>query len=201
MIAFSFAYLVGAIPSGYLLARYIFGIDVTQHGSGNIGATNVARVLGSKKYFFLIFFLDFIKAAGFLYLAQRYLHPSHDKMLQLGFAILLGNAYSIFLGFKGGKGVATSFGILVALFSGYVVSVFLGAWLLVLPLAGRVDVASLSASAITTLGALLGFYYVSPGQQSFLVLLTFFIFVRHRSNIQKLMGMAWRGVERRMEGR
>ena len=201
MIAFIVAYLVGAIPSGYLLARYIFGIDVTKHGSGNIGATNVARVLGSKKYFFLIFFLDFFKAAGFLYLARLLLQPSHDKLLQLGFAVLLGNAYSVFLGFKGGKGVATSFGILVALFSGYVVSVFLGAWLLILPLFGRVDVASLAASAITTLGALLGYYYVTPQQQSFLLFLTFFIFVRHRSNISQLLGMAWRKVERRMEGR
>ena len=60
------AYLVGSIPTGYLFAKYFFDCDITQEGSGNIGATNIGRVLGRRKYFFLIFFLDSFKAYGLL---------------------------------------------------------------------------------------------------------------------------------------
>ena len=186
MFAYLFAYLVGAIPTGYLLGRS-FGIDITKHGSGNIGATNVARVLGSTKYFFLVFFLDFAKAAGFLYLARLLLQPTEQHQLYYAFLLLLGNAYSIFLGFQGGKGVATSFGILVMLFSHYVALVFLSTWLIVFPLARRVDIASLVAIVATTLGAYTGFYKVSNPQLSFLFFLTFFLLLRHRANIRELI--------------
>ncbi len=186
MIVFALAYLIGAVPTGYLLARS-FGIDITKHGSGNIGATNVARVLGSKKYFFLIFFLDVFKAAGFLYLAQPYLSQLH--LLYCAVAILLGNAYSIFLRFRGGKGVATSFGILLALFPPPVTLTFFVAWVFTLAVARRVDVASLIAALCTTLGAASGLLIVAPHQVGFLLFMTFFLIVRHRSNLCDLLGI------------
>ena len=186
MIVFALAYLIGAVPTGYLLAR-AFGIDITKHGSGNIGATNVARVLGSKKYFFLIFFLDVLKAAGFLYLAGRYI--GSWELLLCGVAILLGNAYSIFLRFRGGKGVAASFGILLMLFPMSVTLTFFLAWVLVLVLTKHVAVASLSAALCTTLGAATGLLVVTPHQVGFLLFMTFFLMWRHKSNLCNLLGV------------
>ncbi len=186
------AYLVGGIPSGYLFARFFFGIDVTTCGSKNIGATNVARVLGSKKYFFLIFFSDFFKTAGYLVLARRVLLPAmgYDSrastLLLVALVLLLGNAYSPFLGFRGGKGVATSFGILCTLFSAYISSVFFGTWLLVFLLTWRVDVASLTASTCISLGVLLGFFEVRGVELVFLLFLTLFLFMRHWANVRNL---------------
>ncbi len=186
MIVYVLAYLIGAIPTGYLLARS-FGIDITKHGSGNIGATNVARVLGSKKYFFLIFFLDVLKAAGFLYLAQAY--ANQPQLLYCGVAILLGNAYSIFLRFRGGKGVAASFGVLLALFPLPVTLTFFITWVLMLTVVRRADVASLTASLCTTLGAASGLLAVTPYQVAFLLFMTFFLTWRHRSNLCDILGI------------
>lgn len=106
------AYLVGSIPSGYLVARACGIDDIRQHGSGNIGATNVARVLG-KKFFIIVLLLDFAKAYGFLFFVSL-LVPLAPRVIAAG-ALLLGNAFPVFLHFKGGKGVATSLGILAAL--------------------------------------------------------------------------------------
>jgi acyl phosphate:glycerol-3-phosphate acyltransferase len=107
------AYLIGSIPSGFLIARARGVADIREHGSGNIGATNVARVLGAQ-YFFVVFFLDFFKAYAFIITLAHY-GCSQDFLLVAGGCLLLGNACSIFLNFRGGKGVATTFGILLAI--------------------------------------------------------------------------------------
>lgn len=107
------AYLIGAIPTGYLIARLRGISDIREHGSGNIGATNVARTLGMH-YFFLVFFLDFAKAYGLLMLLAQH-EMEQENLLYAAIALLLGNAFPIFLKFKGGKGVATSLGIMAAL--------------------------------------------------------------------------------------
>jgi glycerol-3-phosphate acyltransferase PlsY len=110
LLYYLLAYIIGAIPTGFIIAR-VWGIDdITQHGSGNIGATNVARVLG-KKFFLLVFFIDAAKAYCYLWLLTSltpliYLHYVCAALL------LMGNSFSIFLQGKGGKGVATAVGIL-----------------------------------------------------------------------------------------
>ncbi len=108
-----FAYLIGAIPTGYIIARSSGISDIRAHGSGNIGATNVARILGLK-YFFLVFFLDSVKA--FLFLKMLVYFGLTDPVIfcAAGF-LLVGNGFSVFLHFTGGKGVATAVGILAAL--------------------------------------------------------------------------------------
>ncbi len=107
------AYCIGSIPSGFLICR-LHGIDdIREHGSGNIGATNVARVLGIK-YFFIVFLCDFLKAYSFLWLLCV-LGYEQQYLIAAAGALLLGNGFPIFLGFRGGKGVATSFGVLSAL--------------------------------------------------------------------------------------
>lgn len=108
-----FSYLIGAIPSGYLIARLAGIADIRAHGSGNIGATNVARILGAH-YFLIVFCADMLKAYAWLMVLAHY---GYTNMICLfaAAALLLGNGFSVFLRGSGGKGVATSFGVLLAL--------------------------------------------------------------------------------------
>ena len=112
------AYLAGAIPFGKLIARFAARIDITQRGSKNIGATNVARELGIK-WGLLTLFLDVFKGLIPVLLFTAYV-PKCDLSSQIGLACislssLLGHQFSIFLGFRGGKGVATALGVYLAL--------------------------------------------------------------------------------------
>jgi acyl phosphate:glycerol-3-phosphate acyltransferase len=112
-LAFLTSYIIGAIPTGFLIARAYGVQDIRRHGSGNIGATNVARVLGPR-FFALIFVLDVAKAFLNIFVLQ-YCGYSENIILIAALMLLIGNAYSIFLDWSGGKGVASLFGILLAL--------------------------------------------------------------------------------------
>lgn len=173
-----YAYLVGSIPSGYLFAKYVHGIDITTFGSGNIGATNVARVLGSRSYFFLIFFFDFFKAFLFLFLLGN-----SPLVLACAVALLLGNTYSLFLQFRGGKGVATALGIVASLFPTLLI-MFLLCWMMCFFYSRRVDFSSLVSFALLPLVCLmLGHYESLP----LLWFILFWIMLRHKSNIATFM--------------
>lgn len=136
------AYLVGSIPTGWLIARLKGIKDIRQHGSGNIGATNVARFLG-KPYFFLVFFLDAFKAFAYIWLIGFFVGQCHCLLLY-ACALLVGNSRSMFLDFKGGKGVATSVGLLLAIDPLFVVLI-LPTWLIVLATTRTVGMASVGA--------------------------------------------------------
>lgn len=186
-----FSYLVGSIPSGYCFTKYFFNIDITQNGSGNIGATNVARVLKSKKYFSLIFFLDFLKAILWLTFLTFLLKNSLEQFLLLEFLIfnaifiLLGNAYSIFLNFKGGKGVATSVGFILFFFPFKLFLIFLALWVLLIISTKKVDVSSLiSFYAITAIYYLLFLNHIL--YFFFLLFICLWLTFRHQSNIYNL---------------
>src|SRR5688572_7294538 len=123
LILILIAYLVGSIPFG-LLVGLSRGIDVRTSGSGNIGATNVARLLG-KRYFFVVFALDMAKSlvpmAIASWIVSRIPEAERDWRLYLlwllvGFAAVIGHMFSVFLRFKGGKGVATSAGVVIGLY-------------------------------------------------------------------------------------
>ena len=120
------AYLIGSIPFG-LIVGLAKGVDPRKAGSGNIGATNVARLLG-RKFFWLVFFLDLLKSLIPVAIASVLAHriPSEQRdwriyllWLLVGFAAVIGHMFSIFLRFKGGKGVATSAGVMLGLFPYY----------------------------------------------------------------------------------
>ena len=175
------AYLVGSVPTGFLLARAKGINDIRKHGSGNIGATNVARILG-KKYFFLIFFLDMGKA--FLYLKfLQLVSVNYSTLLFAAAALLLGNAFSLFLQFRGGKGISTSFGILLALKPWLVPSIF-GIWFLVFMISRATGTAAIAALI------LLPFIAWCPCDRPVFILMLFItalcLFL-HRDNIRKLM--------------
>ncbi len=104
------SYLVGSIPNGYIISRKFYGIDITKYGSGNIGATNVQRVLGIKPAI-IVLLLDLAKG-GIAILLGRYVAQSYPIMMLSGVAAILGHDYSIFMPhFKGGKGVAATYGV------------------------------------------------------------------------------------------
>jgi len=174
------AYLIGSIPTGFLLAR-IKGIkDIREHGSGNIGATNVARIFG-KKYFFLILFLDASKSFFYLKFLQ-YLLVDYTIVLSAAAALLLGNAFSIFLQFRGGKGIATSGGIILALKPSLALLVF-GVWFLVLMISRTTGTAAIASLLV------LPFVAWCPCDEKLFILMLFISLLclfLHRDNIKKL---------------
>ena len=180
------AYLVGSIPTGFLFCRYFFNLDITKHGSGNIGASNVARVLG-KKYFLIIFLIDAFKAwvvvSGGMFLcsiAACSLAATHVGYL-LAFAVLIGNAYSVFLNFGGGKGVASTVGIIAALLPQLFVVCFMGCWLLMWVITKQPFIASLMALCIVMVG---NYYWPTDVSMMFLGAVWLWVVMRHCSNLR-----------------
>ena len=112
------AYLIGSIPTGYLIVKKLKGIDIRKTGSGSTGATNVKRQLGTK-WFFGVMLIDAIKGFLAVYIALTFFDNNADfyglAPMIAGIAVILGHCKSIFLGFTGGKSVATGIGTLIAL--------------------------------------------------------------------------------------
>ena len=193
-------YLLGSCPNGLLIARSR-GVDIRKHGSGNIGATNVLRVVG-KKWGYLVFALDAFKgfAAVRLALVLAFaLNPNglHHELVGIvgGLAAILGHTFPVWLRFRGGKGVATSAGVLLGLMPIAVISVFL-VWLALFKGTRYVSVASIGAAAALPFFVAL---YLRINMVAGASLLPFSILIagvviwRHRSNIQRLL----RGNEQR----
>ena len=176
------AYLIGSIPSGYIIAR-MHGIDdIRLHGSGNIGATNVARILGTK-FFFIVFLADFLKSLLFL-LVMQFFGLTPASIILCGLALIFGNGASIFLQFRGGKAVATSCGVIAAL-NPFLVLAILIPWLLVLWSTKRIGIASGAAYFM------LPFFAAFTHDPSLLVPCTLLISLwgifLHRSNIREFL--------------
>jgi glycerol-3-phosphate acyltransferase PlsY len=199
LILIAVAYLAGSIPFG-LLVGWSRGIDVRKQGSGNIGASNVGRLLG-KKYFFLVMFLDLLKSLVPMLIASVLTRDTATSpqlyilCLMVGFAAILGHMFSLFLKFKGGKGVATSTGVLLGLWPYYTLPGLITiAVFLVLFLATRyISVGSLG-SAVTFPVAyvvLAKLNHWDPfGEQLplfiFAVVISALVIFKHRTNIARL---------------
>ncbi len=114
------AYLISGIPFGYLLAKHFAGVDIKNEGSGNIGATNVIRVVKekdpklAKKLGIITFLLDASKGVAVILIAKM-LHAPESVLWTIAVVAVLGHCFSVFLAFEGGKGVATGFGVLLLL--------------------------------------------------------------------------------------
>jgi len=195
------SYFIGSIPSGYLAGR-IAGIDIRKTGSGNIGATNVTRELG-KRYGYPVFLADFIKGLTTVGIAtlvgSHYKLANSDQALQLVAAIscVIGNTFPVWLGFKGGKGVATSAGALFAL-APLATLVAVVVWLVTFQITRYVSVASIVA-AIALPFAVLVMTQLNPAHGFLLfyfsICLAALVVLRHRSNLLRLM----RGTEQRFD--
>jgi glycerol-3-phosphate acyltransferase PlsY len=185
------SYLVGSIPWGYLFARSK-GIDISQHGSGNIGAANVLRVMG-KKWGYLVFLCDFFK--GFLsvklgsLIAAYFLADPVLGSVIAAIACVLGHNYPIWLGFKGGKGIATLAGGILSLFPLVFVS-FGVVWIAVFLIGRYTSLASISAAVALPIAVSL---IVARTKTDFPLLVGFSVLMaalavwRHRSNIARLL--------------
>jgi len=184
------SYLLGSVPFGFLTAYLVKGIDIRKFGSGNIGATNVVRIVG-KPWGILVFVLDFLKGLAAPAIAAYLIQGQANLTIMLAAVLVVcGHNWTIFLKFKGGKGVATSLGALTALafvfpqlWGALIVS--LAVWVAVFRISKYVSLASLAASAVFfmyTLAARL------PLEIRLLAALLFvLITLRHKSNILSLL--------------
>jgi glycerol-3-phosphate acyltransferase PlsY len=186
------AYLVGAIPFGLLVAKYLAGIDVRAEGSGNIGATNVARTAG-KGLGLLTLALDALKGAAPPLCAAWVLQLASPWVVAAGLAAVLGHVFPVYLRFKGGKGVATAAGAFLAIapISTLVAVLVFG---LVFAAFRVVSLGSLAASLALVVSTT--FLDRRPEVIGLSVLVATLVFVRHRANIRRL----WRGEESKFKG-
>ncbi|MBF0455936.1 MAG: glycerol-3-phosphate 1-O-acyltransferase PlsY [Magnetococcales bacterium] len=177
------SYLIGAIPFGLLIVRRLGGGDIRQQGSGNIGATNVLRTVG-KKAGAAALLLDMAKGGIPVLACQMLYGPTSQLTLLCGLAAFLGHLYPVYLGFKGGKGVATALGVLMA-WSPAAAALTLLLWLI-----------SAKGFKISSLAALIAFAALPLvlfllGEPTDLLwasgVLTPLVFWRHRANIQRLL--------------
>jgi glycerol-3-phosphate acyltransferase PlsY len=202
VIAFVVAYFIGSLPFGLLIARFVAGVDIRQSGSGNIGATNVARVLG-KRLGLIVLILDCLKGAVPtlvlpVWLAESLVSRLHVAVLS-GTAAILGHMFPCWLKFRGGKGVATALGVALALAPLSTAGAFI-VFVLSVALTRIVSLSSVLA-ACTFCGIELWQLRPSPfgdttwSLAAFSTLAPLLIIFRHRSNLARLM----RGTEPRFE--
>jgi glycerol-3-phosphate acyltransferase PlsY len=181
------SFLLGAVPFGLVLSRYKSGVDLRTMGSGNIGATNVARTLGLKMGLMTLA-LDLAKGLAAV-LAARLLFETADTLGLLlpslaGLAAFLGHIFSPFLKFKGGKGVATALGVCLGL-TPWAVPPALAVFVIVVVAWGYVSAGSLSAAITVPPAAwLLGYPWYCWGTAALMVAV---VFIRHRENIGRLL--------------
>lgn len=179
--ALAFGYLMGSVPYGLVLTRLAGLGDIRTIGSGNIGATNVLRT-GRKGLAFATFLGDALKGTAAI-LITAYLLPEAAPLAALG--AFVGHLYPVWLGFKGGKGVATYIGILLGL-AWPAALVFCLIWL-AMAFAFRISsLAALTASALVPLATVLGLLGPTPHAAVFL-LLSVLVFLTHRGNIARLL--------------
>ncbi len=181
------AYLLGSIPFGLILAKLFGSADVRKEGSGNIGATNVARVAGPLAGI-LTLVLDGAKGAAAVLLAGRYSHDSAMWMIIAGLAALVGHCFPLWLKFKGGKGVATAAGVYLALSP----LAFLGGLLVFILVVGFWRYVSLGSVSAAAMPLLLYFFWAPhhapPASITFGALAVAMLIVyKHDGNLQRLV--------------
>lgn len=183
LVVFAVSYLVGSLPFSYLFAKLVKGVDITKVGSRNMGATNVLRTAGPVAAVFA-FAGDFLKAVLLLIVLTRFLPDvSREAVLVAAVAVVLGHDFSVLAGFKGGKGVATTFGVVLVL-SWPVALVEFGIWVLVMALRATVSLASVAGFMALPIVALL--FRQPPKLVLIYTLLAVLGIVRHAANIGRL---------------
>jgi acyl phosphate:glycerol-3-phosphate acyltransferase len=189
--------LIGSIPTAYIFGRVIKGIDIRRFGSGNVGATNTFRVIGRMSGL-IVLLLDILKgyicaaylASFFMYISPSVARPELYRIL-MGVSAIAGHSWPVFLGFKGGKGVATSAGVIIGLIPKIFLLGFL-VWAIVFFITGYVSAASIIASVTIPFFTLI---FGEPAEiVVFMSLLCVLLVYKHKSNLKRLR----RGEEKRI---
>src|SRR5580698_5915159 len=185
------AYLIGSIPTAIWVSRSFFGIDIREYGSGNAGATNTFRVLGSRWGTFVMA-ADVLKgllATSLYILIPYYLHDEWDRtnfMVGLGLAAVAGHIFPIWADFRGGKGVATLFGMILAI-QPLVAVCCVGVFLLVLYLTRFVSLSSILASVAFAVLILFIFNEKVPLYRAFAIAVALLVILTHQKNISRIL--------------
>lgn len=175
-----FSYGIGAIPTGYLIARYHKGIDIRKHGSGNMGATNVTRMLG-KKWGALVLVLDLTKSF-FVVFGAHQMGFSPIVIAEAAYSTFLGNCFSVFLKGAGGKGVATSLGIYLALSP----KVFFIGVICYLLLRGLTQISAIGSLAASLVIPAFGYIWMIPPYFYLTLAISALVIVRHQANVRQV---------------
>lgn len=188
------SYLIGSIPFGYIIP-IAKGIDIRKQGSGNIGATNVGRILG-RKYGIIIFILDLLKGFIVVFIIPVLIcgikfPTTSDNLLVIlcGVCAILGHVFPVYLRFKGGKAVATSLGVFIWL-SPIPIAIAFGVWILTVILSRYVSLGSMIGAIVLT-GGIIAFEKEPFGNGIYITILSIIvailIILRHITNIQKII--------------
>ncbi|WP_444979784.1 glycerol-3-phosphate 1-O-acyltransferase PlsY [Lapidilactobacillus luobeiensis] len=176
------AYLLGAFPSGVVVGKLFYHQDIRQFGSGNIGTTNTFRVLG-RPAGLIVLALDILKGTAAASLPVWFhLGLPHYMILAFGVAAILGHSFSIFIKFAGGKAVATSAGVLLAYNPSFFV-IAASTFVIIMLVSSMVSVASMLGMILITIFSV---FYHDVFLTTLAVVLTIFIFIRHRENIKRI---------------
>jgi len=176
-------FLIGSIPFGYIVGK-INHIDIRKFGSGNIGATNISRYFGIKG-FLIVGILDFLKSYLFVLFIFSLSHVSLTQKLIISLFPILGHIFSLFLKFKGGKGVSCTYGLLAAIFGWKFILVWLFVWLLILIISRFMSLTNLVMAVSFPI-----FFWIkfrSFDSIAIGMVLTLIIFIAHQKNIKKLI--------------
>lgn len=185
------AYLIGSIPTAIWLSRSYFGIDIRDYGSGNSGATNTFRVLGSRwgSFVMVVDILKGVVATSLYILLPYYLTDEWDRtnfMVGLGLAAVVGHIFPVWADFRGGKGVATLFGMILAI-QPLVAACCVGVFMLVLYITRFVSLSSILASVAFAVFILFIFNEQEPLYRAFAITVTLTVVLTHQKNISRLL--------------
>lgn len=187
------AYLIGSVPTAVWVSKGVFGMDIREYGSGNAGATNTFRVLGPKAGTFVMM-VDMLKgvfAVRLAYLAPYYQGPEHltqlvNFQIGLGLAAVLGHIFPIWAGFRGGKGIATLFGLVLAI-QPLVALCCVGVFLMILFLTRYVSLSSIIASIAFPILILYIFNEPEMFYRIFAIAVALMVVLTHQKNISRLL--------------
>jgi glycerol-3-phosphate acyltransferase PlsY len=192
------SYLIGSIPTALLISRKYFGIDIREYGSGNMGATNAFRILGSK-FGTIIMVFDVLKgmlAVGLFYLLPYYISNELERtnfMIALGLSSVIGHIFPVFAEFKGGKGVATLLGMILAI-QPLVALTCIGVFLIVLFLTRYVSLSSILGAVMLPICVLWIWNEHELTYRIFALLVAIMIVITHQKNISRII----KGAENRV---
>lgn len=191
IVSLVFAYLLGSIPTSIWVGKIFFNLDIREHGSGNAGATNTFRVMGAKAGFF-VFFVDLLKgfaAVRLLYLTHFYIPETGNFVnfqLALGLMAMLGHIFPVFAQFRGGKGVATLSGVVLALHPLATLLTFL-IFVTTLIITKFVSLSSMIAAFSLPFLLIFVFTSTTPSLVIFSMIIAILLLFTHQKNIERLL--------------